>query len=255
MTRVRGIVNGTTNYILTAMADDDGALRRTSRSRRPSDAATPRPTRPATSRATTRSTSWSSSSASRSAPGSTPPTSPRRRRRATGRPARDHGRRRGRRARVRAARAGTRSSSSRRRPRRGDGVAACVLPTVVPARLAARPDDGVTQPDRDPGRAPGGRWRPGAGGGTSSAVLGDLLAVARGTVDLGGLLRRTCDRPIASASATASPWWSATVPACATVRSATGRRSPGRRRAWPSARTDRPGSGVPRRPRSGRELT
>ncbi len=54
---LRGIVNGTTNHILTGDGERRPVVRRRPRARhrRP---ATPRPTRAATSRATTRSTSW-----------------------------------------------------------------------------------------------------------------------------------------------------------------------------------------------------
>ena len=89
--RIRGIVNGTTNYILTAMAREGRAVRRRPR-RRPGSRATPRRTRPATSRATTRSTSSSSSPASAfgvvAGPGLAS-SAARRRSRGTGR-ARDH---------------------------------------------------------------------------------------------------------------------------------------------------------------------
>ena len=71
VSRVRGIVNGTTNFILTAMGEQGQPVRRRPR-RGAGQRATPRPTRAATSRATTPSTSWSSWRASRSAPGSSP---------------------------------------------------------------------------------------------------------------------------------------------------------------------------------------
>ena len=74
VTRVLGIVNGTTNFILDKM-DTSGSRASPRRSRRPRSSATPRPTRPPTSRASTPRPRRRSSPAWPSTPASPPPTS------------------------------------------------------------------------------------------------------------------------------------------------------------------------------------
>ena len=70
VTGVMGIVNGTTNYILSAHGADRRRVRR-QRSRRRRSSATPRPTRPRTSAARTRPPRWRSSRRSPSTAAST----------------------------------------------------------------------------------------------------------------------------------------------------------------------------------------
>ena len=107
--RVLGIVNGTTNFILTR----DGGGRRVRRRRSPrrSGSATPRPTRPRTSPAPTRRRRWRSSRRSRSARASTLDDVAVRRASSASRP--EHVARR---ARARDGRAARRRRDARRRP-------------------------------------------------------------------------------------------------------------------------------------------
>ena len=193
--RVRGIVNGTTNYILTAMTDAEGRATTTRSSPTPRRPATPRRTRAATSRAHDAVNKlvilarlafgrWLDPAVDRDA-------GPDGR---GGRPARaspavtaeEHAdaAARGRPRCIRLLATARPADARRRRLARrrpADGR---------PARLAARPDRRRPEPDRDRRRSRSARSAstgPGAGGAaTRSAVLGDLIAIARGArVDLG----------------------------------------------------------------------
>ena len=190
ISRVRGIVNGTTNFILSAMTDEDGAARlrrgpgrgpaarlRGGRSgrrhrgpRRGQQAGHPGPPRV---RPLAR-------------PGRDPDPPGRGRRPGRTRDHHGHPRRPGGRAPRRADHPAGRDGVGRRRRRR---VAAAVLPTALPRDSALGRTAGVRnriEIDATPvGRV--GFDGPGAGGAaTSSAVLGDLIAIARGRgLDLG----------------------------------------------------------------------
>ena len=180
--RVRGIVNGTTNFMLSSMTDEANPLDYAAALAEAQRLGYAKPTRPGTSRGSTRSTSSSScpvspsiggSTRRRSPPGPTGPTvRPDRASRPSAWPTRT----------TPARPAGSSGSWRRRRSTPDGAVSAAVLPTALPRDSALGRTAGVRnriEIDAVPlGRV--GFDGPGAGGAaTSSAVLGDLIAIAR----------------------------------------------------------------------------